>query len=83
MDVWALVILKVQFPYPSSSLMSLFTPGSVPSGDVSAVRQSEAVIPQPVAHFSKQLPLKPQGQHFCPHHVNARTNCFSIALVLC
>lgn len=36
--------------------------GSVSSGDLPAVCQSEAVLPQPLAHFPQQLPVKPQGQ---------------------
>ena len=47
-----------------SHLSSLSTPGSVSSGDLPVVCQSEAVLPQPLAHFPQQLPLKPQGQLF-------------------
>lgn len=45
-----------------SNLSPLPTPGPVSSGDLPAVCQSEAVLPQPLAHFPQQLPLKPQGQ---------------------
>lgn len=36
--------------------------GSVSSSDLPAVCQSEAAIPQPLAHLPQQLPVKPQGQ---------------------
>lgn len=49
--------------FSSSSLK-----GSVSSGDLPAVCQSEAVIPQPLAHFPQQLPVKPQGQPLRRRH---------------
>lgn len=36
--------------------------GSVSSGDLPVVCQSEAILPQPLAHFPQQLSVKPQGQ---------------------
>lgn len=47
-----------------SPICPLSTPGSVSSGDLPAVCQSEAVLPQPLAHFPQQLSVKPQGQPF-------------------
>lgn len=54
--------------------------GSVSSGDLPAVCQSEAVIPQPLAHFPQQLPVKPQGQSpsRCHSHVFAFWITFGI-----
>lgn len=48
--------------------------GSVSSGDLPAVCQSEAVIPQPLAHFPQQLPVKPQGQP--PRRRHSLAFCF-------
>lgn len=35
--------------------------GSVSPGDMSAVRQSKAVLSQQLAHFPPELPLTPEG----------------------
>lgn len=43
---------------PSSDVS---TPGSLPPGDMSTVCQSETVLPQSLARFPQQLPLKPEG----------------------
>lgn len=53
-----------------SHLSSPSIKGPVSSGDLPAVCQSEAVLPQPLAHFPQQLPVKPQGQPLCLYHAN-------------
>lgn len=39
-----------------------YAPGALSSGDVSAVREPEAVVPQPLARFPQQLLVQPQGK---------------------
>lgn len=76
--------MNFEFEVPDvnvSHLSSPSTSGSVSSGDLPAVCQSEAVLPQPLAHFPQQLPLKPQGQSFCLYHANARTTVVGVICI--
>lgn len=46
--------------FDADTVLSI-SPGSVSPGDMLAVRESETVLPQQLAHLPPELPLAPEG----------------------
>lgn len=52
-------VLPGLWKYKSSVISSSSSSGPVPPGDLSALCQSEAAVPEQVAHFPQQLLIQP------------------------